>query len=211
MPDLRYTLLGEGSADHALRPILDWLLGQHLPQHAIQFAWADLSRLPHRPSTLADRIVASVRLYPCDLLFVHRDADREPRAARVAEIQHAVASAPGEEALSTVVPVVPVRMTEAWLLCDELALRQAAGNPNGRQPLDLPRVRDLENLPDPKAILHKLLGAASERSARRRRTLRLSAVRVASLTDDFALLRELSAFRDLEQDVRDAVSQRVEG
>jgi hypothetical protein len=39
------------------------------------------------------------------------------------------------------IPVVPVRMTEAWLLADEFAIRSAPGNPNGTQSLDLPDLR----------------------------------------------------------------------
>lgn len=205
MPELRYTLLGEGSSDQALIPILNWLLYQHLPRHALRPAWVDLGRLPRRPGTLAERITMSLRVYPCDLLFVHRDADREPRAARVLEIRQAVAAATAGEALPPVVAVVPVRMMEAWLLCDEPALRRAAGNPNGRQPLDLPRIRELEDVHDPKAALRDLWLAASGLSGRRRRTVRVSAERVASLIDDFTPLRELSAFRDLEQDLRSTV------
>jgi hypothetical protein len=37
-----------------------------------------------------------------------------------------------------VVCVVPVRMMEAWLLIDEMAIRRVAGNPNGRIPIELP-------------------------------------------------------------------------
>lgn len=36
------------------------------------------------------------------------------------------------------IPVIPVRMTEAWLLGHELSIRSAAGNPNGSENLELP-------------------------------------------------------------------------
>ena len=32
--------------------------------------------------------------------------------------------------------IVPVRMTEAWLLLDESAIRRVAGRPHGDEPLD---------------------------------------------------------------------------
>src|SRR5438067_10442591 len=140
MLELSYTLLGEGPSDRALIPILDWLFGQHLPDCAIQSAWADLGRLPQPPRLLAERISESLELYPCQVLFVHRDADREGHAARVEEVRRAAAM----HLPHPVVAVVPVRMLEAWLLCDELALRRAAGNPNGRQPLELPPANQLE-------------------------------------------------------------------
>src|SRR5262249_22004000 len=140
MLELAYTLLGEGASDRALIPILDWLFGQHLPDCAIQSAWADLGRLPQPPRLLTERIGASLALYPCDVRFPHRRAAREG---------HAVRGEGGRRAAAThlphpIVPVVPVRTLEAWLLCDEFALRRAAGNPNGCQLLELPPPHQLE-------------------------------------------------------------------
>jgi hypothetical protein len=43
----------------------------------IQPEWADLGRLPRPPAALQNRILAAIDLFPCDLLFVHRDAERE--------------------------------------------------------------------------------------------------------------------------------------
>jgi hypothetical protein len=134
MRELRYTLLSDGSSDRALLPVLTWLLHEHTFEFAIQSEWADLRRLPSVPRTLANRIQKSIELYPCDLLFVHRDAEREPHEVRRNEIRQAI------EVVSTlIVPppiicVIPIRMQEAWLLFDELALRRAAGNPHGRMP-----------------------------------------------------------------------------
>jgi hypothetical protein len=99
-------------------------------------------------------------------------------------------------------------MTEAWLLFDEAALRRAAGNPNGTQPLAFPKAAKLEELPDPKRDLHELLREASGLSGRRRRRLpvRVYAKRVAEFIENFAPLRSLSAFSALESDIRDAVT-----
>src|SRR6476646_10612620 len=90
MRELRYTLLSDGSSDRALLPVLTWLLHEHTFEHAIQSEWADLRRLPKVPRTLTDRIRKSIELYPCDLLFVHRDAEREPHAVRRNEIWQAI-------------------------------------------------------------------------------------------------------------------------
>ena len=76
MSAVTYTLLSDGSSDRALMPLLDWLLRQHMPSIAIQGSWADLRRLPRPPRSLVNRIQTSVDLFPCDLLFVHRDAPR---------------------------------------------------------------------------------------------------------------------------------------
>lgn len=152
------------------------------------------------PKTLSDRMKKSVALYPCGLLFVHRDAERVPYADRKAEIEHAVAVAKLDV---PVVCVIPVRMQEAWLLMNERAIRRAAGNPSGRVALSLPAIKDLEALPDPKNTLYDLLKTASELRGRRLSKLRESALarRVAELIDDFSQLRVLPAFQSLEADL----------
>ncbi|MBD2243033.1 DUF4276 family protein [Nostoc sp. FACHB-888] len=208
MKELCYTLLSDGSSDKALMPILTWLLRTHQVECAIQSNWADLRRLPKPPKKLLPRIINSLELYPCDLLFIHRDAERESREKRITEILEAL-----EEAVkkSVVVPphicVIPVRMQEAWLLFDETALRKAAGNPCGRKPLHLPDIRKLEQLPDPKDILYRLLCEASELTGRRLKQFSVNerVHRLAELIDDFSPLRALSAFQLLETEIQQVI------
>ena len=201
MGRLRYTLVADGSSDSCLIPILTWLLRESCGRRPVQGEFADLRRLPSPPRTLAERIERSVELYPCDLLFVHRDAEGARAEDRIAEIYRAV-----KQTKATTLPVicvVPVRMQEAWLLIDDVALRHAAGNPNGREPLDLPSVGSLEALPDAKRVLHELLRRASGLQGRRLASFneRLSVHRVAELIEDFRLLRRLTAFQRLAADV----------
>lgn len=204
MRELRYTLLSDGPSDRALLPILTWLLRTHGVEMAVQPDWADLRRLPKPPRGLLERMRTSVDLYPCDLLFVHRDAEGEPYLSRRQEIVRAL-----EEAvqLPPTVCVIPVRMQEAWLLFDEPAIRTAAGNANGRNRLDLPRLQHVEGLPDPKEVLYELLRTASGLSGRRRKRLPVSqlAQRVSDFIDDFAPLRTLPAFTALEDEIRETV------
>jgi hypothetical protein len=200
MTDLRYTLLAEGSSDRALLPVLTWLLRRHGVARPIQPQWANLHYLPAPPRTLAARIARAVDLYPCDLLFVHRDADREPRARRLQEIAAALLDCAG---IPPVVCVVPVRMQETWLLVDEQAIRQAAGNPHGQDPLALPPLGSLEQLPDPKTTLHRLLQDASGLHGRRRKEVpvRVYAARIMEPIADFTPLQELPAFAALDADI----------
>jgi len=206
MTELRYTLLSDGSSDRALMPILTWLLRQHGVGRPIQPEWADLSLLPEVPRSLSDRIGRSIELYPCDLLFVHRDAEVASPETRVREVVDALADTDAW-ARDLAVCVVPVRMTEAWLLLDEAALRRAAGNPSGREPLCLPAARGLEQLRDPKEVLYDLLRTASGLRARRRRRFRASfrAQRIAEFMGSFTCLRALPAFRALESEVEQVV------
>lgn len=102
-----------------------------------------------------------------DLVFVHRDAESQSPAARVAEVQ-AGAAAAGMDS-SRVVPVVPVRMTEAWLLIDENEIRRVAGRPSGTNTLGLPRPSAIETVPDPKSLLQEILLTAGQPAGKRRR------------------------------------------
>lgn len=206
MARLRCTLLTDGPSDRALVPLIRWLLREHRGITPVDLEFADLGRLVDPPRDLSQRIERSIELYPCDVLFVHRDAERASLATRVREIDDAVRRSSSPETLP-VVTVVPVRMMEAWLLIDEGALRVAAGNPRGRQPLRMPAVRELEGLANPKQVLHDLLREASGLRDRRRRLAHFNrdlgkcVQRVAEQIEDFSLLRRLEGFQALENQV----------
>jgi hypothetical protein len=141
------------------------------------------------------------------LLFVHRDAETASLDVRLNEIKEAVLYASVKNETSTVVCVVPVRMTEAWLLFDIGAIRQAAGNPNGTVPLNLPALSNIEALPDPKKVLHDILREATELSTRRKKRFDTNRAvqRVPDFIEDFSPLRGLSAFNALEDEVKETI------
>jgi hypothetical protein len=200
------TLLSDGSSDRALIPILNWLLQANLNDCAIQSQWADL-RLCNKAlrNTFEDRVKLCLDLYPCELLFIHRDAEKEAHEIRVSEIRATITQ------LSSIsiptVCVVPVRMTEAWLLFDILALRKAASNPNGKVALQLPNIKSLENELDPKNVLHQILRQASGLSSRRLRKFSADDCthRVSELINDFSPLRVLPAFVALETELKNVI------
>jgi hypothetical protein len=207
MSTIRYTLLSDGSSDRMLMPILGWLLYQHCPEYAVESAWADLGRLQQPPKTLTDRIKTALDLYPCDLLFIHRDAEKESYETRHAEIINALSGLDTPPAIC----VIPVRMQEAWLLFDELAIRRAAGNPNGRITLDLPPLASVEKLPDPKHLLLDLISRSSEFAGARLKKLKNNLRSVVHLVSqnigDFSPLRNVQAFRYLENELLIVVQQ----
>ena len=94
-------------------------------------------------------------------------------------------------------------MTEAWLLFDETAIRLAAGNPNGKNPLEIPDLSVIEDIPNPKIILFKILREASGLTDRRLKKFNMaeSRIRIAELVSDFSPLRKLRAFQRLEIDI----------
>jgi len=110
----------------------------------------------------------------------------------------------------TAVCVVPVRMQETWLLFDEAALRSAADNPKGRMPLEIPPIKKLEEVPNPKDLLWNLLSAASGlRPGRLRRFAPAPRThRLADIIEDFSPLRRLPAFQALEEDLKLILTER---
>lgn len=205
MDRLVFTLLSDGSSDRALLPVLTWALQEAGGVTLAQGQWADLGGVRVRTTTLTERIRLAVELFPCDLLFIHRDAERQEPGLRRAEVEEAWERVSSTARAIPYICVVPVRMQEAWLLFDERAIRIASGNPNGTEALGLPRIEDLESLPDPKSALHEALERASGLVGRRLKKFepRRRCFDVADRAADsgFEPLARLPAFRRLLDDV----------
>ena len=113
---MRAGLIGDGGSDRALLPILRWLLGRVTPIET-RVEWIDTTLFMSSTRGLAERVTATARLGQWDLLFIHRDAEGQNPQLRHEEISEAAAG-------KAHVAVVPIRMSEAWLLFDEEAIRE---------------------------------------------------------------------------------------
>lgn len=197
MRELVYTLLGEGATDKRLVHPIDWAIRQIAPDLSFRGQWADHRVIAPTRHGLNARVASAVEEYPCDLLFVHRDADSTDPAPRRAEIDEAATEEPAT------VPVIPIRMLEAWFLFDESAIRSGAGKPRGRAELNLPSVVEAERMADPKSVLRDSVRAAAEVTGRRLRRFNDSekADRVAELVTDFSPLRAGVGFPAFEHDL----------
>jgi Domain of unknown function (DUF4276) len=209
MKPLRITLITEGTSDIALIPHILWLLRQNGVSNPIETNWADLRHLPRNLETkgLSRKISLSQELYPCDIFFIHRDSDNTSVEERETEILNAVRNIDGVKP-SHFICVIPVKETEAWLLFDENAIRRASGNPNGSEPLNLPRLKGIENINDPKQILNEKLKIASGRQGRRLAKFNVShsVTLISEYIEDFSPLRTLQSFNKLESKVKEMIS-----
>ncbi len=109
------------------------------------------------------------------LLFVHADADaRLPARAmreRIVPGFQAVQDARnlGESVCGHLIPVVPVQMTEAWMLADGDTLCEIIGATHSAQDLNIPARSGLvEAIADPKDRLRQVLATADAGRTRRR-------------------------------------------
>lgn len=159
--------LAEGSSDMPIAELVEGMFFERgFEVHLSKPDFDLLSRRVGRDVGSKIRAAKELTRGAIDVLVVHRDADSAGAATRRAEIVGAAADALGRE--HYLVPVIPVRMTEAWLLLDEAAIRTVAGNPRGRTALSLPRRHEVETCADPKKILEECLLAAADATGRRR-------------------------------------------
>jgi hypothetical protein len=205
---VHYLLLTDGDSDRVLQPILEMTMRTIDPALTVTGELVDRRVLSLRKArSLADRVAVALEQYEYpDILFIHRDAENQDPTTRLQEIRNAVDACAN---LAPWVPVVPVRMQEAWLLLDESAIRSGSGNPNGRTELDMPPIGSIERIPDPKARLHDLLRDASGLAGRRRKEyhVRTAANRVVGFLGGIEPLRQLPAFRRFETDLRAALGE----
>ena len=111
------TLVTDGSSDRLLKPLIELLFDEHtdLP-YQVNYA----EGLPPIADGLQSRIESALALFPCDFLFVHRDDEGVGITVRQQEIEN---SWPAGAQTTVLICVIPVRMTEAWLITNEMPIR----------------------------------------------------------------------------------------
>ncbi|MEU4351757.1 hypothetical protein [Streptomyces sp. NPDC023838] len=206
---VRALYLCEGSSDTGLRFHIETIAADM--GREILVTVPELDRLPNKPGhSVEDKLRAAQQLsdsgHVYDLVVIHRDSDREPPDRRRTEIAEAVAAvSPGVAH----VPVIPVRMLEAWLLLDQSAIREVAGNPNGKVALNLPKPARAESVADPKAMLKQAIATASEERGRGLQKLqaRFSAnrARLLQMLDREGPIKQLASWQSFADDLRDAL------
>lgn len=204
---LRSLFLADGPSDLPL--------GTHLAALCADAGCAvDVTPVDPRFLRSSDRSVASRVRYLLeqgeapDLVFVHRDAEGQPPEARRIEIRDGSLSG---GLRVPVVPVIPVRMTEAWLLLDEVEIRRVAGRPRGRDPLEIPPLKAVESVADPKQVLLTALLTASGLTGRRRSQFQRDFGRHRALLlqrlDRKGPVTELAAWQQLLMDIDEVLAE----
>jgi hypothetical protein len=109
-----------------------------------------------RHSQVREVLGALAGATPFDLILYHHDGyPAKTATAKIEELRTALAAAPRAEPL---VPVVPVREVEAWLLADPDAVARVAGVRPATVTRSLPpEPHQVEDLPEPKANLEAAL------------------------------------------------------
>lgn len=196
-------IICDGTSDLCLQNIVEWITDTAFPEQAFRIFPAREVIPAH--GTLNNRLQKVYTAYEPHIIICHRDAETMSLADRALEI----ATAHGAANLSiSVVPAVPIRMIESWLLTDEGAIRCAADNRNGTSDLNLPGYNKIENLKNPKEVLFLALRTACGLQPQRLKKFNENRARsrVASFIEDFEPLRTLSSFQLFEDHLIDAVT-----
>ena len=184
---LAYAVVADGGTDRLLVPIIQWAV--HRLDPGVDILEPEFRK---RKGSVTEFLAAYRN--EAMLLFVHRDSENVTLDERLREF-HTLDR-------QDVVPVVPVRMSESWLLFDGTAIAKAASAPSAQVPV--PPIAQIENIPDPKSRLDQLLfqaaGAPSGRRGRNfQRTIVNRRVSVAEYIVDYSPLENVSAFRRFQE------------
>lgn len=189
---LAYAVVADGGTDRLLVPIIQWAV--HRLDPGVEILEPEFRKR-------SGGIVEFLATYSTGamLIFLHRDSESLTLDERLGEF--------GPVERQDVVPVVPVRMSEAWLLFDSSAIARAAGSRETQ--VAVPHTGQLENIPNPKGLLDNLLyqaaGAPTGRHGRNfKRSIASRRVSVADYIEDYSPLENLAAFRRFQ----DSLAQR---
>ena len=203
MNTLSTGLITDGSSAQALIPLLTTLISELLPDTRFEPPhWV----APPDKNALSEKLAYALdpTNFQFDILFVHRDAENESIAKRVEEITQST-----PQGQHPVVCVIPVKMTETWLITSEKTIKEAVGNPLAKTKLKLPAVSKIESC-NSKDVLDKALTEACEYGTQRRRKFKPEYFRrrVAELTSDLTTLRKIPSFKQMEEALINVLQQR---
>ena len=199
---VRAGLYAEGPSDYRfLVPVITRLLQEvaprvlsSLPEIADTVA---IDAPPPAPSSRAERVAAAVHDHwdDCTIFVIHADANGDEACALSDRVQPGIECARRQHPDAAIIPCIPVRAVEAWMLTDSNVFKQLLGE--SKEPSLPPKP---ETLSDPKAVVNEILTKLGANL----RTLRdFQAFFGANV--DFLQLRRLASFRDFEQKLGVAV------
>jgi hypothetical protein len=159
MRNLTIALYAEGATDYRFLPILIQRAAEKILCENNSPEVSVLEPLPIdrrvTGNSGAEKILQASKLsHGVDILIVHFDSDSrtisQARAERF-EPGHQLVLASGPEYGKTLLPIIPVKNIEAWLLSDYDAFVRVVGTRLSKEDLNIPvHQHQVESLPDPK-------------------------------------------------------------
>ena len=219
MKSLVMALLAEGSTDNRfLNSIAQRTASRILNLKSMSVV--DVPELqiisPRATGSQVDRILyAAQAAHGHHLLLVHADADaRTFKTAWSERIEPGLfeireAHKRGTPVCDRIVPVIPIRMTESWMLADPDALVAVIGTSVSPRELSLPnKPSQVETIAHPKTKLQEVLNVAVGGSSRRRRAREIGRIyEPLARGIDIERLARVPAFRKFQKDLTQALRE----
>ena len=147
------------------------------------------------------------------ILIVHADADHRTDEKALRE-----RFKPGYELVQNqenvckhLVPVIPIQMTEAWMLADPVALQETIGTTMTAQELGVPaKAKQVETDSNPKQTLHLVLQKAYAHHSKRQRHNQASLGTLYSLLGrqiNLERLKQVPSYRKFENDLTETLKK----
>lgn len=170
---------------------------------------------PKPPNRAACVLRAACQAKGYHALVVHSDADdSKPERAMAERLQPGfdLVSKEKYKACRQLVPIIPIRMTEAWMLADVKALQEVIGTDLDADGMGIPKkAKSVENDADPKKRLENAVRNVEKhhsRRSRRRRRIKLGSL-YEPLGESISLesLKPLSAYRRFRNDLEKTLAE----
>ena len=209
MDVLVLALYAEGSVDtHFLPPVIQRTSEMILAHYGLNLVDVpEILIIPKKQGKLDQCILeASYEAKHCHALLIHNDADNlgysKARQQRFNPGFELVQQSRDERCRS-LVPVIPVRMIEAWMLADCDVLRNVLGTNLSPQDLGLPaRATLVEAITHPKEVLNEIVRKLNAVRSRRRPAINLNTKYEALARQiDLNKLLEVPAYKEFVNDL----------
>lgn len=213
MRDLSFGFCGEGAAEYEfLMPVIERILQELLPQSYIRaFDFSSKTEENDSEQQIERMIRVAQQADGLDILIFHLDADA-PDTSRAYqqrfrpgydEVQR-IANHVNKE----VIPIIPVRMTEAWLLVDFPAFCDVIGTKEKAGVLGFPKHPDqVESIQDPKMTFRTAIDQAVRRRKNRKRIPEDEVFRPLAQKIDLGLLEQVPAYREFLEKLKGTLNR----
>jgi hypothetical protein len=159
MPEYFFAFYGEGKADYEfLLKVIERYLKQLLPH--VDFVSDPVYHL--EGASEQERLNKLAQDYAgLHFIIVHLDADGSTEEKA---LKHRF---PTDYEAKQLIPIIPIKETEAWLLADYEAFKQVVGTKLSAQELEFPpQVHQVESINEPKEVLKQAISRSRSRRKR---------------------------------------------
>jgi hypothetical protein len=145
------------------------------------------------------------------VLCVHADADDDNDKAaqknKIIPALTAINEIDVDDLCKNIVPIVPIHMTEAWMLADSTTLAKLLNT--GKSPTDLRikmKMKQIEKLSDPKEIINQAIDIAFDNNSKKRKRIEIEDLYIPmSQQIDLKILDQINSYRQFRLNAKNAL------